>query len=283
MSGTRGRKRVFDWDEARRLRAEGLTVKEVAVRLGVSAGAVSVATCYSRRDRSPDSAHLVLSLAERVAQAKERRLRGHTLREIADEFHISLTTASNWVAARSCEKCGLGVVVRPGAVLCSSCAAKWGKGGVQQAWPRDRIIAAAVRFFVANGRAPTTFDWTRSTEDYPDHNVVMREFGSWSAGIRAAGLTPKKTGGRGQDRGERGGKLVPRTVANGFTVEQEIAYLSDQQRVDERAWRVFEPSLDALLERYIADRHLSYTDAWKHAVHRLVDRRREIDAWAEAA
>lgn len=52
----KGRARTFDWDEARRLRANGHTLKELAARYGVTVWAIVLATDDRARIRSQNAA-----------------------------------------------------------------------------------------------------------------------------------------------------------------------------------------------------------------------------------
>ncbi len=60
----------------------------------------------------------------------------------------------------------------------------------RRAWTREAIIAALQGWTDAHGRAPHEAEWRRSGLEHPPAGTVKRVFGSWSAGLRAAGLEP---------------------------------------------------------------------------------------------
>lgn len=61
-------------------------------------------------------------------------------------------------------------------------------------WSRDSIIAAFHRFEREHGRQPSATDWSRASLHYPSTTTVQDHFGSWSAGVRAAGFQPLAQG-----------------------------------------------------------------------------------------
>ena len=69
--------------------------------------------------------------------------------------------------------------------------------GRQRYWTRERILAALHHWERTHGRAPTQQELTASNRRkhghriYPPYNAVVQQFGSWTAGLRAAGLTPR--------------------------------------------------------------------------------------------
>lgn len=62
-------------------------------------------------------------------------------------------------------------------------------------WSNDQIIDLIRAWADEHGDPPSARDFWR-LDDYPSHNVVIRRFGSWSNGIRAAGLDPRSRGQR---------------------------------------------------------------------------------------
>lgn len=67
-------------------------------------------------------------------------------------------------------------------------------------WTPEVIIAAIQRWTVLHGETPSAREWLTaehaSRREWPPCSVVQREFGSWSAGIAAAGFTPRRRGER---------------------------------------------------------------------------------------
>jgi hypothetical protein len=81
---------------------------------------------------------------------------------------------------------------------CPSCAAD-----ERRVWTAEAIIAAIQRFVRENGRLPGATEWSQTSEraSYaPPSIFVQRRFGSWNAGVAAAGFTPRKVGQRGPAR-----------------------------------------------------------------------------------
>jgi hypothetical protein len=55
-------------------------------------------------------------------------------------------------------------------------------------WTREAVIAALRADASARGRAPRREDWRPATSARPQAGIVENRFGSWTAGLRAAGL-----------------------------------------------------------------------------------------------
>ena len=55
-------------------------------------------------------------------------------------------------------------------------------------WTRERVLAALQRDARRRGRAPTRDEWARPARGRPTATPVVNLFGSWNAGLRAAGL-----------------------------------------------------------------------------------------------
>jgi Homing endonuclease associated repeat len=75
-------------------------------------------------------------------------------------------------------------------------------------WTRERIIRALQADARRRGRPPTQVEWhqaTSSRHGRPTAKTVAATFGSWSAGIAAAGLEPRPLGGQVRERCDRHG------------------------------------------------------------------------------
>lgn len=62
-----------------------------------------------------------------------------------------------------------------------------GSAPTQPRWTRELIIGAMHRFVDSRGRLPVTADWEEKGADHPTAQTVRNQFGSWTAGLRAAG------------------------------------------------------------------------------------------------
>src|SRR4051794_11105126 len=60
----------------------------------------------------------------------------------------------------------------------------------RRAWTREEVIAALRAWAAAHGRAPHHDEWRTSGLEHPPTSTVTNMFGSWWAGVRAAGLEP---------------------------------------------------------------------------------------------
>lgn len=58
-------------------------------------------------------------------------------------------------------------------------------------WTRERIVEALDEWADAHGSPPSMFEWRRSGDSHPPASVVQERFGSWRAGLAAAGMTPR--------------------------------------------------------------------------------------------
>jgi len=63
-------------------------------------------------------------------------------------------------------------------------------------WTRERVVAVLRRDAGRRGRTPVRGDWFKATRSRPNAGTVEKLFGSWNAGLRAAGLEPKAQPGR---------------------------------------------------------------------------------------
>jgi hypothetical protein len=101
--------------------------------------------------------------------------------------------------ARPCVDCGKPMNGSdghgPGApVRCAVCEAVRARTDA-----RRRHVDAFHRFHAQHGRVPSAWEWRGGT--WPSSSAVIRAFGSWNAGVRAAGFEPRRSGERGPQRG----------------------------------------------------------------------------------
>ena len=63
-------------------------------------------------------------------------------------------------------------------------------------WTRERVLVALRRDAARRGCAPVRGDWSKATRTRPSASTVATLFGSWNAGLRAAGLDPNAERGK---------------------------------------------------------------------------------------
>lgn len=157
---------------------------------------------------------------ERVELARELREDGHTYREIGDLLGVAFQTVATWLTdpdgsrmrarkdsyAQPCVDCGAmtsgynGRRAEPRCIPCTNAR--------KVIWDQNTVIAAIQRWDILNGRPPTAREWrTRRGGYWPTSRVVQYVFGSWNAGIAAAGLEPVPMG-RYRDETKRGKRPV---------------------------------------------------------------------------
>lgn len=215
--------------------------------------------------------------SEEIRESQRLKAEGRTREEISRRLGVSKSTISLWVKARPCADCD-SLIVSSRAERCSPCANRY---AADNYWTPERVTSAIVSFFIEHGRAPTSNDWKRTNGKHPARNQVAGRFGTFNAAVRAAGLTPRKVGERRAGRGPQLRRLTV-SVSNGYTREEELAQLIADQEHDAHTRQLYSYSLDALADWYRSRSGLSYSDGWTNAVCTVVDRRRQIDAWAEA-
>ncbi len=120
-----------------------------------------------------------------------------------------------------CEVCGgetryNGRTTKDTSDICAGCSRE--KQHEERKWTRERIIRAFQRFQAATGRTPRVADKLGIYESQvlrfsgarirefeqvqelglvlPPPEFVKREFGSWAAGLEAAGMTPSRGGAK---------------------------------------------------------------------------------------
>jgi hypothetical protein len=104
-----------------------------------------------------------------------------------------------------------------------------------QRWTRDELIAEFRRFYETHGRPPSWSDWRGvPSSGWPAAPVVQRMFGSWMAGITAAGLewVDQRTTGEGRACEACGGTFY----ATAFEIARGARFCS--QRCMGNHWKV---------------------------------------------
>lgn len=138
-----------------------------------------------------------------------------TLRRWFDPDALSKQRARFSRYSGTCADCGARTTgcngSRKAPERCAPCTAAFLK-----TWTRDAIIEAIHLYAHRYGQQPSARDWNPQAllaqgrddlaerfyrdGDYPASNVVQFAFGSWNAGIAAAGYTPRRNGVRGPGR-----------------------------------------------------------------------------------
>jgi hypothetical protein len=131
-------------------------------------------------------------LAERIEAARRLSAAGYGTAEIAALLDISARTVRSYLTAGSCRDCGGPAVTTD---RCPRCAARRAS---QPHWTRGQVIRAVRAWVREERRAPTTADWTptgdatrkwgREYPRWPSYMTVSTLFGSWRAGLEAAGV-----------------------------------------------------------------------------------------------
>ena len=99
------------------------------------------------------------SVADRVEDAWRLAADGHTIRSIADQLGVSVSSVHNYLRARTCPDCG-GPVPSPLAARCIACTAH--EPTVPSAWTRDGVRDAICAWTEERGRPPSYREWTPS-------------------------------------------------------------------------------------------------------------------------
>lgn len=185
---------------------------------------------------------------ERVREA--RWLRDHegwTLREIGERYGVATSTVDAWLQdpdgialrarkdfyAAPCVDCGAptsGSEGRRREPRCQSCA---NIHADRKVWPRQVIIDAIQAWAREYGEPPAAPDWNpwharsvfgdeeraarferdNAAGKYPSFITVIDAFGSWNAGIKAAGFTSRPAHGGGVNVQRRRNQRANRTPA----------------------------------------------------------------------
>jgi Homing endonuclease associated repeat len=112
-----------------------------------------------------------------------------------------IAAAQRWWRARNagvCSRCGGPTSASEGlskrADTCATCTRQ--QQHDDRKWNPESIVTALKAWASDHdGMAPSSAAWLpRMPEGMPPVSVVQREFGSWSAGLRAAGLEPRGAG-----------------------------------------------------------------------------------------
>lgn len=143
---------------------------------------------------------------EKAAKAAELRASGMLHREIAAVFGVSISyacellndpTGSRAKARKdryrgTCKTCGESTTGCNGADsapdICSDCMAQ--RLHDERHWTPGRIIEAIQTWHRERGQPPLSTDWQKANRGrrFPSVGKVRHEFGSWRAGIEAAGF-----------------------------------------------------------------------------------------------
>lgn len=113
------------------------------------------------------------------------------------EYNHASYLRKNGRAGRHCVDCGTPVVYS--ATRCQLCAIRNvvvpNRKQRSDAWTPEMIVEA-LRAWAAThgGDPPTVVEADKPGRTLPSKSVVARNFGSWNAGIEAAGLEPRRRG-----------------------------------------------------------------------------------------
>lgn len=206
-----------------------------------------------------------------AVKAREMRLGGSTRPMIQRTLGLHCNELTSFLLDRRCDECGI-LMVSVSYARCKTCA------DVSKRITRSEAYDAIMRFFVAHGRPPKQLECgSANGHGLPAFATLARLFGSFSEAIQACGLTPRQTG---CPRGATHKKPSHRKKKPGVyaTREEELSALIAEQKKAMRSYVIFNRQLDGLEYRFKG--RFVTTDEWVHAVHHLVDKRREIDQWA---
>lgn len=82
----------------------------------------------------------------------------------------------------------------------SEVASRSVSAGGRVRYTRELLVEEIKRWNAEHGSPPTFSDWQKKVDGYPVAQTVYAHFGSWSEGIKAAGLTPGRAGRIGKER-----------------------------------------------------------------------------------
>jgi hypothetical protein len=135
-----------------------------------------------------------LPLAERVGAALRMDAAGHTAATIAHELGVTPGTVYKYLRASMCPDCGAPVVT-PTATRCPACSAR---ENIKPRFDREETIALMRAWADETGDAPMTPEWMPTADQrtkwgseyprWPSNRTVVTHFGSWNAGVQAAGF-----------------------------------------------------------------------------------------------
>jgi hypothetical protein len=149
---------------------------------------------------SPRSLSFEESVADRVEAAWRLASAGRTIRAIADQLGVSVSSVHNYLRARTCPECG-GPVPSPLAARCIACTAHMPT--VQSLWTLETVRDAIRAWTEDHGRPPTYHEWTPSrsrpgrweaeSPRWPSAAVVCDVYRDradpWNAALVDAGVT----------------------------------------------------------------------------------------------
>lgn len=104
-----------------------------------------------------------------------------------------------------------------------------GRVGRPPTWHRPQVIRLLQEDAARLGRSPTVRDWKRAKDGHPADGVVRRMFGSWAAGLAAAGLEPSTPSRSTPAALSVRVDGVPRTESEAAVDELQLEELRDQE------------------------------------------------------
>jgi hypothetical protein len=138
------------------------------------------------------------SVTERVEAAWRLAAEGDTLRSIAEQLGVSVSSVNNYLRAHTCPQCG-GPVTNPRASRCGACTAH--EPTIPRAWTPEAVRQAIREWQLERGQPPRYHQWTPSRSEpgrweaesprWPSAAVVCEVYGEyddpWNAALADAG------------------------------------------------------------------------------------------------
>ena len=146
-------------------------------------------------------------------------------------------------------------------VYCQDCV----RSGIRRQYSREDIIKALQADALLKGRPPRAVEWVKPTTDRPTKNQVKKEFGGWTAALKAAGFEPRKQGANKNSGVKKG---TPRHYGSEVEINLHQQTVENMARVMARGSREWDDLTEAQRSLFLtmADKAISALDTLGYSV-----------------